>query len=49
MEWEKRGNAMYYYTAERVGRRVVKQYAETGPVAGLAAQLDDLLLRKQAR
>ncbi len=42
MGWEKRGNATYYYTAERVGGRVVKMYVGTGRVAVLAAQLDAL-------
>ena len=42
MGWEKRGNAMYYYTAQRGGGRVVKQYVGTGRVAELAAQLDAL-------
>jgi hypothetical protein len=40
MGWEKRGNATYYYTAERVGGRVVKQYVGTGRVGALAAQLE---------
>jgi hypothetical protein len=40
MGWEKRGNAMYYYTAGRVGGRVVKHYVGTGRVAVLAAQLE---------
>ena len=40
MGWERRGNATYYYTAERVGGCVVKQYVGTGRVAELAAQLD---------
>ena len=43
MGWEKRGSAMYYYTAERVGGRVVKRYVGTGRVAVLAAQLDALI------
>jgi hypothetical protein len=38
--WEKRGDRTYYYTAERVGGRVVKRYVGTGKVADLAAQLD---------
>ena len=42
MGWEQRGRRSYYYTAERVGGRVVKRYAGTGAVAGLAAQLDDI-------
>ena len=39
MGWEKRGNASYYYTAERFGGRVVKMYVGTGRVAELASQL----------
>jgi hypothetical protein len=42
MGWEKRGNAMYYYIAERVGRRVVKRYVGTGYAGELAARLDAL-------
>jgi hypothetical protein len=42
MGWETRGNSTYYYTASRVGGRVVKQYFGTGTAAALAAQLDDL-------
>jgi hypothetical protein len=42
MGWEKRGNQTYYYTAERVGGRVVKQFVGSGRVAELAAQLDAL-------
>jgi hypothetical protein len=40
MGWEQRGGRWYYYTAERVGGRVVKQYVGTGRVAELAAELD---------
>ncbi|VTR91697.1 Uncharacterized protein OS=Singulisphaera acidiphila (strain ATCC BAA-1392 / DSM 18658 / VKM B-2454 / MOB10) GN=Sinac_7637 PE=4 SV=1 [Gemmata massiliana] len=39
MGWENRGGQSYYYTAERVNGRVVKQYVGTGMVATLAAQL----------
>ena len=39
MGWEQRGNATYYYSAERVGGRVVKQYVGTGRVAALTALL----------
>jgi hypothetical protein len=46
MAWERRGNAPYY-TAERVGGRVVKQYVGTGPAAELAAELD--AVRQQER
>jgi hypothetical protein len=42
MGWEKRGNATYYYSAERVGRRVVKRFVGGGRVGELAAQLDEL-------
>ncbi len=40
MGLEQRGNATYYYTAERIGGRVVKTYVGTGRVAVLAALLD---------
>lgn len=42
MGWEQRGNASYYYSAERVNGLVVKQYMGTGAVAEIAAQLDAL-------
>ena len=38
MGWEQRGGRAYYYTAERVGGRVVKRYVG-GAVAGLAARM----------
>ncbi|MBY0457718.1 MAG: hypothetical protein K2V38_10300, partial [Gemmataceae bacterium] len=47
MGWEQRGNSSYYYTAERVGGRVVKRYVGTGTAAKRAAQLD--ALRQQER
>lgn len=47
MGWEKRGNRDYYYTAERVGGRVVKRYVGAGRVAELAASLD-AITREQA-
>jgi hypothetical protein len=40
MGWERRGNGTYYYTAARVGGRVVKRYVGTGEVVELAARLD---------
>jgi hypothetical protein len=39
MGWERRGAASYYYTAERVGGRVVKRYVGSGPAAEYAALL----------
>lgn len=42
MGWEQRGNATYYYTAERVNGRVVKRYIGPGAVAEIAAQFDAL-------
>jgi hypothetical protein len=42
MGWERRGNATYFYTAQRVGGRVVKRYAGAGAVGELAAQLEAL-------
>lgn len=40
MAWEQRGGRSYYYTAERVGGRVVKRYVGNGKVAELTAQLE---------
>jgi hypothetical protein len=40
MGWERRGNGTYYYTAARVGGRVVKRYVGTGEVAAQLDQLD---------
>jgi hypothetical protein len=40
MSWELRGGRSYYYSAERVGGRVVKRYVGSGELAALAAQLD---------
>jgi hypothetical protein len=40
MGWEQRRSGTYFYTAERVGGRVVKRYVGTGKVAELAAQLE---------
>ena len=48
MAWEQRGNGTYYYTAERVGGRVVKRYVGTGRVAELAAQLDAITRQRDA-
>ncbi len=48
MAWETRGNSTYYYTAERVNGRVVKQYVGAGTVAVLAAQLDALQRNERA-
>ncbi|MBE2252868.1 MAG: hypothetical protein IAE78_25270 [Myxococcus sp.] len=51
MAWEKRGNRLVYYSARRVGRRVVKQYLGSGPLAHAVAQLDQVskLERQAAR
>jgi hypothetical protein len=39
MSWEQRGTGTYYYSARRVGGKVVKEYVPA-LVAPLAAQLD---------
>jgi hypothetical protein len=39
MAWEKRGGRLVYYSARRVGRRVVKQYLGDGPTAHATAAL----------
>lgn len=44
---EQRGSGVYYYTSRRIGRRVVKRYIGSGPVAEAAAQLD--LAERQLR
>lgn len=48
MGWETRGNRTYYYTAERVGDRVVKMYVGAGRVAELAGRLDALTRAERA-
>ena len=40
MAWEKRGNKLVYYSARRVGRRVVKQYLGDGPLAQSVAAME---------
>ena len=49
MGLEQRGGGTYYYTAERVGGRVVKSYVGAGRVAELAAQLDAETRAEKAR
>ncbi|MDY3561970.1 hypothetical protein R5W23_003401 [Gemmata sp. JC673] len=49
MGWEQRNGGTYYYTAKRVGGRVVKQYVGSGVIAELTAQLDDLNRAERAR
>lgn len=46
MAWERRGNGRcyYYYTAKRVGRRVLKQYCGAGQT-GLRAAARDIAIR----
>ncbi len=39
MGWERRGDRQHFYTARRVGGRVVKEYVPAA-VAGVAAQLE---------
>jgi predicted phage gp36 major capsid-like protein len=38
--WERRGGERYYYTAKRVGGRVVKQYVGAGYIGELTAKYD---------
>jgi hypothetical protein len=38
--WEERGGRRYYYTARRVGGRVVKEYAGAGEIGALAEMAD---------
>lgn len=42
MAWEKRGGRLVYYSARRVGGRVVKEYLGSGPGAHAAAGLEEL-------
>jgi hypothetical protein len=42
MAWEQRGSRRIYYRSERDGRRVRRVYLGSGPVAELAATLDEL-------
>ncbi len=49
MAWEKRGGRLVYYSARRVGRRVVKQYLGDGPVAhAVAAMAQSSKMERQA-
>lgn len=48
MGFEQRGNATYYYTAERVAGRVVKSYVGPGPAAELAVEFDALKRAERA-
>ena len=47
MAWEKRGDRFVYYSARRVGRRVVKEYLGSGPLAQSASALVDLERRER--
>ncbi len=44
MSWEQRGKRTYYYTAQRVGNRIVKRYAGAG-IVGEAAAIHDATTR----
>lgn len=41
MGWEKRGNSRYYYTKERIGRRVVSSYVGASETARLIAEITE--------
>lgn len=41
MGWEKRGNNQYYYTKERIGRRVVSSYVGASETARLIAEISE--------
>jgi hypothetical protein len=49
MGWEVRGSKRFYYRAQRVGDRVIKQYFGSGRRARLAAQEDDEERLRKAR
>jgi hypothetical protein len=46
--WERRGENLYYYQAEREDGRVRKKYVGTGEVAELVAHADETLRRTRA-
>ena len=39
MAWDKRPSGPYYYHSVRVGKRVMRRYFGTGPIAELAAEM----------
>lgn len=48
MAWERRGDNLYYYQAEREGGRVRKKYVGTGEVAEVLAHADAAIRRSRA-
>ena len=50
MGWEMRRSRLYYYRSQKVGGRVVKEYAGAGLIGELAAELDaEQRAERQAR
>ncbi len=50
MGWEMRRSRLYYYRSQKVGGRVVKEYASAGLIGELAAELDaEQRAERQAR
>jgi hypothetical protein len=47
MAWERRGDGLYYYKAEREGGRVRKRSVGAGDVAELVAHADEAIRRER--